>query len=561
MVSAGTLLVVAYALGGVSMLPFAWLFARQQTRGSNFMALGALGTVFTGLAYAASLRAAGVETTLAWYYVYLVTISGANLAFFAFTLVWTDRREYLRWGVVVPLALATVGVPAFGLVDVALAGVDYRAAFWATPGVLTVAGRTVFDRTPGPVVLVWRFVATVNALAMLGVLAEFTVRPEQRLYRRQNGLLVGGLLAVVVLTVVAQLLGVPVEVVPLTYVGLAGVFAIAIGGYGRFEVVPLATDSIVEEIDAGVLAYDAQGRVLDANRNAVRALGAPDPAGEFLPALLAGADSVTLDTDGDLETLEARLDGHEFTAEEDGRRRRYSASVSEIHDPASRAAGRALLLYDVTEQYRRQQQLERANERLEQFADVVSHDLRNPLHVASGHLELAREGRTESFDEVEAALERIDEIVENVLTLARQGEAIGETEPVSLERVAREAWSHVPTGDATLSVVTDATVQADRDRLVQLFENLFRNSLDHAGSGVAVTVGATDVLYVEDDGPGIPAGERESVFESGYTTGAGNTGLGLAIVEEIADAHGWEVRVTEGTDGGARFEFDGPAFE
>jgi signal transduction histidine kinase len=339
------------------------------------------------------------------------------------------------------------------------------------------------------------------------------------------------------------------------------VFAVAIGGYGRFEVVPLATDSIVEEIDAGVLAYDAQGRVLDANRNAVRALGAPDPAGEFLPALLAGADSVTLDTDGDLETLEARLDGHEFTAEEDGRRRRYSASVSEIHDPACRAAGRALLLYDVTKQYRRQQQLERANERLEQFADVVSHDLRNPLHVASGHLELAREGRTESFDEVEAALERIDEIVENVLTLARQGEAIGETEPVSLERVAREAWSHVPTGDATLSVVTDATVQADRDRLVQLFENLFRNSLDHAGSDVAVTVGATDVLYVEDDGPGIPAGERESVFESGYTTGAGNTGLGLAIVAEIADAHGWEVRVTEGADGGARFEFDGPAFE
>jgi len=75
---------------------------------------------------------------------------------------------------------------------------------------------------------------------------------------------------------------------------------------------------------------------------------------------------------------------------------------------------------------------------------------------------------------------------------------------------------------------------------------------------VTITVGATDEgFYVEDDGPGIPAEERESVFEGGYSTTADGTGFGLRIVEQVATAHGWEVRVTDGTGGGARFEVSG----
>ena len=67
----------------------------------------------------------------------------------------------------------------------------------------------------------------------------------------------------------------------------------------------------------------------------------------------------------------------------------------------------------------------------------------------------------------------------------------------------------------------------------------------------------SDGFYVEDDGPGIPEGERERVFEDGYSTVEGGTGFGLNIVREIARAHGWEVRVTESAAGGARFEISG----
>jgi signal transduction histidine kinase len=69
-----------------------------------------------------------------------------------------------------------------------------------------------------------------------------------------------------------------------------------------------------------------------------------------------------------------------------------------------------------------------------------------------------------------------------------------------------------------------------------------------------------DGFYVADTGPGIPESDREQIFEAGYSTNEGGTGFGLRIVEQIADAHGWEVTVTESEHGGTRFEFSGVEF-
>jgi signal transduction histidine kinase len=170
------------------------------------------------------------------------------------------------------------------------------------------------------------------------------------------------------------------------------------------------------------------------------------------------------------------------------------------------------------------------------------------------------------------AHERMDDLVADALALARQGQTVLSREPVSLDRVCRSAWENVDTRSATLEVTTDRTVSADDSQLTQLFENLFRNAVEHGsashrsrahedavehgGSEVAVTVGEfEDGFFIADDGPGIPADEREDVFEKGYSTESDGTGFGLAIVETIADAHGWSVGVTDSDDGGARFEF------
>jgi signal transduction histidine kinase len=144
-----------------------------------------------------------------------------------------------------------------------------------------------------------------------------------------------------------------------------------------------------------------------------------------------------------------------------------------------------------------------------------------------------------------------------MLTLARQGEAVGETETISLNTFTKQAWQNVDTDTATLNVKTDLRLNADRSRLLQMFENLYRNAIDHGGEAVTIRVGSLengDGFFIEDTGPGISTSDREDVFESGYTTNQDGTGFGLAIVSRIVEAHGWSIEVTNGTDGGARFE-------
>jgi len=208
----------------------------------------------------------------------------------------------------------------------------------------------------------------------------------------------------------------------------------------------------------------------------------------------------------------------------------------------------------------REEELHRQNERLDQFASVVAHDLRNPLSVATGFFEIAEEtGNAEHFEKVKSAHDRIERLIEDLLTLARGETTIEDTEEINLESITTEAWGYVDTEEATLTVADGVpTVTGDAGRLTQLFENLFRNAVEHGGADVTVTVGRLDEdggFYVADTGSGIPPERRDEVFQYGVTSSEGGTGFGLSIVADIAKAHGWTVSVTEGTDGGARFEF------
>ena len=213
---------------------------------------------------------------------------------------------------------------------------------------------------------------------------------------------------------------------------------------------------------------------------------------------------------------------------------------------------------------RKHDELERQNERLDQFAGVVSHDLRNPLNVAQGQLEFAREGREDPhLEAVDRSLDRMETLIENVLLLAREGDTALDAEPAGLREVLGSCREGVESEEVTLVATTDRAVQADPGRLRQLLGNLVCNAAEHGVDAVTVTLGELDDgtgFYVEDDGEGIPEGDREAVFEPGFSTSSEGTGFGLAIVEKIAEEHRWTVTVTEGTDGGARFEFDGVEF-
>ena len=214
---------------------------------------------------------------------------------------------------------------------------------------------------------------------------------------------------------------------------------------------------------------------------------------------------------------------------------------------------------NVTERVERERQLRQQNERLGEFASVISHDLRSPLNVAQGRAALlAEQGESEHLDPLLQALDRMEAIVEDTLMLARQGDTISETESVSLTNLVGKCWATVDTDDATIEIVDEMTFQADPGRLRHVFENLFRNAVEHGGSDVTVRVGCHNELriYVEDNGPGIPVEKRDEVFEPGHSSAQGGTGFGLTIVNRIVEAHGWELSVADGTEGGARFEFE-----
>lgn len=211
------------------------------------------------------------------------------------------------------------------------------------------------------------------------------------------------------------------------------------------------------------------------------------------------------------------------------------------------------------------EQIERQNERLDGFASVVSHDLRNPLNIADARVELARDtGDVSHLDDAADALDRIDQIIDDMLSLARHGEDVVDAEPIPLADVTQRAWEGIDRVDeASLSLDDDLpTVRGDESRIVQLFEKLFGNAVDHGEKTVHVTVGVhDDGFYVADDGPGVPEDEREKVFERGFSTESSGTGFGLGVVAEIVDAHEWDVTVRESRDGGARFEFDAQTFD
>ncbi|WP_227355047.1 PAS domain S-box protein [Haladaptatus salinisoli] len=325
-------------------------------------------------------------------------------------------------------------------------------------------------------------------------------------------------------------------------------------------------ETIIETVNDGVYTVDEDGYYTMVNETYARMTG-------YSPEELVGSH-VSLVVGGEIRERINRLErglrrGERDTGKvemdilpNDGEAIRAEATFALL--PSGERVG---VVRDITERKERERKLDR-------FASVVSHDLRNPLGIAQGYLTMARdEGDSDDFDEVQRALDRMETIIRNLLTMAREGQTVTESNPVSLSNVAENAWRYVDTAEATLRVdETSRTILADENRLQTAFENLFRNAVEHGRDDVEVRVGLltddgdgatgtspdgpVDGLYVEDDGSGIPPEKRSEVFEYGYSPSHG-TGLGLAIVREIVEAHEWEITVTDSASGGARFEIRG----
>jgi len=330
---------------------------------------------------------------------------------------------------------------------------------------------------------------------------------------------------------------------------------------------PVARDTVIEEMGSGVLVIDHKNRIVDINPMGKRILGRADGrvVGKQVTEVLQPEIFVAEET----PFLEPDVYDEEYTGlwvETGDTRHCFDVTITGLESDSGEISGRVGIIHDVTDRERRKQkleertaELERQNEQLENFAGIVSHDLRNPLNVAKGSVTLAKKkGGDEYFEKIRQAHDRMEALIEDVLTLARQGRTVDETTVIAVARVATDAWENVQASEATLAVDVDLTVEADRGRLLQVFENLFRNAVEHGREDVTITVGELpDGFYVADDGPGIPPDQRDDVLEQGFTTSESGTGFGLSIAATVVEAHGWDIAVTESESGGAQFEITG----
>ncbi len=326
-----------------------------------------------------------------------------------------------------------------------------------------------------------------------------------------------------------------------------------------------ALSGILDDIADAVIVTDADtGKIVAVNDAVERVFGHPPSAFRELdrdayaanPGAVQDARAAAHRTVTETETGSAtfrwtarRRDGSTFRAES-------SVSTATVESRACVVA----VVRDINDRAERERELER-------FAEVLTHDLRSPLNAAEAQVEILRSessGGEEWLDRLETVHDRMADIVDDVRTLVSGDKHVGDPGRIDLNSAVTDTWGatvNERSGDAELVVTGDlGTARADPKRLCRLLENLFENAIRHGGTDVTVTVAPLpdgDGIVVEDDGPGIPPEARSRVFEYGYTTASAGTGFGLNIVAAAAEAHGWEIHVAEGTEGGARFEITG----
>ncbi|GAB3683292.1 hypothetical protein GCM10028857_10610 [Salinarchaeum chitinilyticum] len=573
--------IIAIGAGSAVLSHYAW--ERRGTPGATSLAVLLLGVAIWNASH--GLQIVSTDRTLLWatQVTTYLGVAGCVTGFLTLVLEFTGRSHLLTHRSIALLAVEPVLVVALTATN------PWHGLMWSS---VEEAGQL------GPAFVGHTIYSFGLLLIGIGLLVQQTFRTKA-IYRRQAGFILLGVTAPFVAQVLWLLGATARDFTPIAFAITGAAVAWAITQNRLIDLVPIARDQVVDTLPDPVIVLDDEDRITDLNEAGASLLGSPE--GGVIGTEFADA----FDNDDVVEVVRNAIQTKRIVRLPVGDDVRvYEIRVTPVQDQRGTKHGRVLVFHDVTEREQSRQELERQNEQLEQFASVVSHDLRNPLSVAEGYLPMARDtGDEEYFEAVEESLERMNTIIEDVLTLAREGSHIEHREPVSLEEVAATAWEQVDTHGATLRCDADVTFGADVQRLQRLLENLFRNAVEHGATNPAghpepdvseagadggnradgdrqrngapdashltVRVGpispdgdhvpARDEwgFFVEDDGVGIPADRLEEIFEPGHTSSNKGTGLGLSIVQGIAEAHGWSVRATDAASGGARFEFTG----
>lgn len=466
-------------------------------------------------------------------------IVSAPTSWFVFVLLYTGNEQWVTKRTLSLLLVHPVAVISL-LVTNPYHHLLYESITIGTPTLVKELGPAF-----------WPHVAYTYAILFIGItLLAYFAATSNDLYRLQSYLIFLGL-AIPLGTNILFFIGAnPLENIDPTPVTLSFGMAMIAGAvfYGRLiEFVPIAHATIISSLNEGVVVVTDDERIASANEAACEMLDVEkdditkQDADSVLPKPVFELIGSSQDTAGWEKSTASGLSFYQVE-----------------HNPITTHGirGHVLTFTDMTDSKQQRRKLQRQNERLDEFASVVSHDLRGPMTYALGYANKIADDYDEppeNLEKVKEQIYRMEEITDNVLELARNGQDINDIQDLKPETVAESAWNNIKTPGIAFTTDGEGSLMADPTRLKQLFENLFRNVNEHSGADSVRVEYADSVLSIEDDGRGIPAAERENVFEEGVTLEDDGTGLGLSIVKKIVDAHGWQINIESGSGGGARF--------
>ncbi|MEN6611073.1 MAG: ATP-binding protein [Methanoregulaceae archaeon] len=475
-----------------------------------------------------------------------------------FIFVFTARPFVSR---IPPLLLAAIlYVPSvvFALIEIFT---DSIFAVYYEPG-----GMLVYYPVQGSPAYVaeFSFVIALLFLALYASLASWREAPPGKI-RRQNRLVFIGLLTIIgfgsLSGVILPALG--YHTPNLVFVGIlifSVVITYAILKYGLFTLSPQAVVlDILRTMPDGFILVDMDSRIIAANAVAASIFNTKEQeiAGKLVEDFLPGSVWATLRLDiGDRESIPDReiiLDGQEH--------RVISIAGALVKDPAGESAGDVLIIRDITDRKNAEKALRVANEKISLLTRLTRHDISNLVTALRMNLDLlyGKNDRVPPDPSLTRSIELTDKITRH-LQFSLEYQDIGVKQPAwqPLEgMLSRAIYDLHHEGVAITREIAGVGIFAD-PLAMKVFYNLLENALRHGGehlTSIRISTepsGNGDLLVIfEDNGIGVPEGEKEQIFSCGYGK---HTGLGLAISREILAITGISLRET-GTPGkGARFE-------
>lgn len=492
---------------------------------------------------------------------------------FFFVLSFIEKERWTKW----ILAISTVYLVGMSVLLVIYPELLYVSRGLVFQGPVTYYGITfeqwaVHDRALKWPFFIHQIFIYISLLTGTGMLLWHLWNSQNRHNTNQVAVIAMGFLAPLIANslIFLEIVAPHQNFTDLAFGVTAVCFGIAIFRYNLFQSTPIGRQQLFNLMDDPLVFLDNGNHVVDSNPTARRVFG--------VGAGWKGMDAVEF-FGPHFEQIRPFLftdEPNEYvTVESDSEKEFFDVNITTVPTIDGDVGGRIVALRNITTLERTKRELERSNERLDEFASIVAHDLRTPLNIASYKMKyISREQSDEHTDALEEALSRMESMVDDMLRLARAGDEIETDEQCNLAELAKEVWGIMETKDSELEIeLSHESVEADPARLFQVFENLFRNAIKHNDSPVTIRVGrlhqnvepndsdVTSGVFIEDNGNGIQTDELNTIFEHGHTTSDGGTGYGLTVVRTIVETHGWTIRVTEESNRGARFEIIGMDFE